>query len=255
MTKRKTESTAALHSWLEGKTAADFKIIEHRGGRLLWPVKLNRLRANGKFEQEDAYLQVLDPLEKLDALHESKQEFARLCKERDLDPRDEDCRGFWETLEAFGQLSYALREAKPSEPGVHARKHRLWALLQFKETGISERELANLLQQLDIFAKFEDPRIADLDVETVVKGAMAIADTGNLSPLVDIVGSEVDTFVIAMAKLLTSCLTHELSSQLPANSTKARSLSRNSGGSSAAKPGASPALSDAILASSDPSVA
>lgn len=248
-----TQQTAHVEDWLKGKTREDFAIIEHCGGRILWPVKLHRLRTTGKFDEEPAYLQVLDPIETMEA----KREALRVFAEQGFVKDDERTTDIWTELEMISQVAIALREPKPSADGIHYAKFSLDTLLQFKDTGISSREIASLHQQLTMFAKLEDPRLETIDRATVIKVAIAIAEVGNLSPLVAIAGSELDTCVIGMAAILTECLTHEFSLPSLASSNKERSPKKKSNTSSTAKPTSAPAASTSsdVMASSDPGAA
>jgi hypothetical protein len=244
-----SNQTAHVEEWLKGKSREDFAIIEHCG-RLFWPIKINKLRANGKFEQEPALLCVLDVAE----LMEAKRDARRVFEEQGFTRSDETL-DIWSELEVFAQVAIALREPKPSADGIPSAKYSLETLLECAKTGIPRREVMNLYRQLDAVAKLEDPCLDKLDVETIVRAAIAIADKGNLGPLVAIAGSEVDTCVIGMASLLTGYLTHEHLSPSPEKSTKVRSPSKKSSGSSVAKPTSSPdnSLPDVIV-SNDPGV-
>jgi hypothetical protein len=216
-------NTAFVEDWLKGKTAEDFAIIEHLGGRLLWPTKLQRLRADKKFHEEPACLQVLDPLDLLEATQNAMSIFS----ERGLDPKDERVQPLWAEIEVFAQVAIALREAKPGPDGNHAPKHSLGILLSVKETGIPRLQILNLHAQLHVFAKFEDPRLETLDTRTVIATAMAIAEVGNCSPLVAIAGSELDGYVIESARILRGSLLHESSASSQTSSTTERSRRKN----------------------------
>ena len=242
------KETTHVEEWLKGKGREDFEIIENCG-RILWPIKINRLRPNGSFDQEAAFLRVLDVSEVMEA----KRVARRVFEEQGF-VRGDDTLDIWAELEAFSHVAIALREPKPSSDGEHYAKYSLETLLECKQTGISRREVMNLYRQLGAVAKLEDPCLEKLDVETVVRAAIAIADKGNLDPLVAIAGSEMDTCVIGMASLLTGYLMQEPSSPSPASSTKERSRLKSSGGSSKVKPTASPgtSISSDVLASNDP---
>jgi hypothetical protein len=238
--------TAFVEEWLKGKTREDFALIEHCNGRLLWPVKINRLRKNGKFEEESAYLQVLDPVDVMDAT----QEAMRIFDERGFDKDDERVAAIWTELEMFARISVALRSVEKDSDGIYPNMHSLDMLLDVKTTGISRSEVENLNRRLDIVTKLQDPRLDDVDRATVIRVANAIAETGNLSPLVAIAGSELDTCVVGMASILIECLRHEFSSPSLENSKQGRSRSKNSPTSSTAKHTSAPAPStnDAMAA-------
>jgi hypothetical protein len=230
--------TNDVMDWLKGKTPEDFAIIEHCG-RLLWPIKLQRLKSDKKVSEEPAYLQVLDPLDLMDA----KQAAARLFDARKFDKDDERYKDMWAMLEMYAQVAIALRDNEANVDGTHYQKHSVDILLDSKATSISYAEVRRLHSMLDIFSKFEDPRLDQMTVEEVMELVYAIAKARNLSPLVGIAGSAVDTFVMSMADLLMRFHLLALSSQPPEKSNKEASPTSNSKRSSAAKPGKSSAPS------------
>jgi hypothetical protein len=241
--------TAFVEEWLKGKTRQDFELIEHDDGRILWPVKINRLRKGGQFEEEKAYLQVLDAGDLVDAKRAALNAFEEAGFKYD-DPRTAD---IWLQFEMISRISIALRDKTPDSTGVHPQRHSFDTLLRYKETGISLAEIESLNRRLDVVTQLQDPRLGEMDTATVVFAAGKVAEIGNLSPLAAIVGSEVDIFVIKVCALLIACLTPEQLSQLVENSIKGVSQSKKSSGSSKVKPSKSPAPSSSpILAANDP---
>ena len=239
---------AFVEEWIKGKTREDFTLTEHCKGRLLWPVKINRLRKTGKFDEEPAFLQVLDPLDVMEATREAM----RVFKEQGFDKDDERAAAIWTELEMFARMSIALRSTQKDADGIYPNMHSLDMLIDVKETGISRSEVESLSKRLDIVTKLQDPRLEDIDRATVVRVAVGIAETGNISPLVAIAGSEMDTCVVGMASILTECLQHQLSAQSPPNSSEGRSRSQKSSTSSTAKHTSVPdASTNDALASND----
>ncbi len=213
----------ALADWLKGKTYKDFEIIEHLGGRLLWPTSLFRLKADKQFHEEKVYLQVLDPIDIMEATVKAQQIFDA----RGLNAQDERHKPIWGEIEAYAQVSIAMRSSKAHADGNYPPLHNLEILLSAQLTGISRSQVLGLHGQLRVFEKFEDPRLEKLTTEQVVAANLAIAEVGNCSPLVPIVGSELDEFAISTACLLKRYLLHEQSSPSPTNSKTGRSRSKN----------------------------
>lgn len=218
-----TTGTAFVDEWLKGKSREDFNIIEHLGGRILWPVKIQRFKADKKFHEEPAYLHVLDTVDLLQATLDAEAEFVR----RGFDPKEERHAGLLAEVEAFAQVAIALREHKPHADGNHAPKHQLGILMSTQATGISKLQVLSLHGQLRVFEKFEDPRLESLSTDQVIAANMAMAEVGNVSPLVAIAGSEQDAFAISTAVILRKYLLHEHSSPSSTNSTTGRSRKKS----------------------------
>lgn len=236
-----------LDEWLKGKTREDFDLIEHCNGRLLWPVKIHKLRKNGKYEEEAAFLQVLDMIDGMDAT----QEAMRIFEERGFDKEDARVGDIWTELEMFARVSVALRSTIKDSDGIYPNMFSLDTLLDSKETGITPAAVALLHKQLDIVSKLQDPRLEDIDRATAVQAAMAIAETGNLSPLVYIAGSAQDTCVVVMSSILSECLRHEFSVHSLENSNKVRSPSKKQTTSSKVKPTSANAMSQSEASTSN----
>lgn len=221
-----------VEDWMRGKTAADFDCLEHAGGRLLWPIKLHRLRADKTWREEDAFLQTLDGLDRLEALRAAKQIFEERQMRHD-DPANAEA---WQEIMTYSYVALALREPKPNAAGIHPQRHALEHLLSARESGIARGEVHSLYSRLLLFETFEEPRLEELHPEEVVKLALAIAEVRNPSPLVATAGPALDTYVVSSAVLLRSYLLGEQSSPSPASSTPAASSQKNSRRSSKEKP-------------------
>jgi hypothetical protein len=208
-----------IEEWMKGKTPEDFEILEHAGGRLLWPVKLHRLTANKTWREEDAYLQTLDGLDRVEALKMARAFF----EERGLKHDDPANAEAWQEVLTHAYVALALREPKPNAAGIHGQRHTLDHLLSSKESGIQRSEVHSLHARMLLFETFEEARLEELPAEEVVAMAMAIAEVKNPSPLVATAGPALDTYVVSSAVLLTSYLLQERSSPSPGSSTQGRS--------------------------------
>lgn len=215
---------AFVTEWVAGKTPADFDIMEF-GGRVLWPDKIRRLKKSAgsapTFEEFPVLLQVPRFDEELMAAADAERILADRGIVRGKSDRYEQ---FLEQLEVFAKVARAIREPKPP----HAQWRSVDVLIATKETGIEVRELFGVWQRLEVYAKMQDARIAEIDEPLAVQMAYAITEARNLSPLVAIAGAEVDSFVISMASTLVRCLTDRSYSPSLATSTRARSRKSSS---------------------------
>lgn len=211
--------------WLKGKKARDFDVLEHLGGRLLWPVMLQRRRAGPDrkpiWTEEPAYLQTLDPMDQLKAVEIA----TRLFDERGLKIADPRHAAAWAEVEMASHVALGLREAvdatgKPYPPGVvHPQKADLQTLLEQKQSGISGREIARLYELMQTFGGFEGAKLEKVDKELAIKIALAIAEVGNLSPLVAIAGQGQDSCVVYSMQILSSYLRPKSFDPLPESLT------------------------------------
>jgi hypothetical protein len=205
-----------VSEWIKGKTAADFDLIEY-GGRMLWPDKLHRLKPGGKFEEIPICVQVPRFDEELVAMAQAEA----MLTEKGLDRKDHE--STFETLEQLAKVAVAIREPKPP----HAQFQTLDVLISSKDTGIETRELFAVWQRIELYQKLHDARLSDIDEPTAIALAHAINEVRNISPLVAIVGLDVDSCVVSMAATLVRCLTDRSYSPSLASSTPARSRKRS----------------------------
>lgn len=201
--------------WLKGKTARDFDVLEHLD-RIYWPVKLHRRRAGPDkkviWSEEPALLRVLDTADKIKATQIATVHFDAAGL-KIADPRHQ---AIWAEIEMHAHVSIALREATDARTGKpyldseepHP-KATLELLLQHKATGIGASEVARLYELLQTFDGFEGAKLERVDKELAIRIAMAIAEAGNLSPLVAIAGRGQDSCVVYIARTLCSFLRPE----------------------------------------------
>mgnify|MGYP001591989626 FL=1 len=218
---------AFVEEWLAGKRPEDFDVIEHLGGRLLWPVKIQRLRSGLENKQswteESAYLQALDCSDLIEAVREA----TRIFDERGFSKDDPRHQALWAEIEMHAHVARALREAAdpsghPYGAGmVHPQKCALEILLSHKASGITRAEVARLYEQLQLFSRFEDARLEQVNKEQAIQVALAIASVRNCSPLVPIAGSAQDTCIVYICDLLSSYLLPKSSSPSPESSPTA----------------------------------
>ena len=208
--------------WIKGKRPEDFDVIESSDGAILWPTKLHRF-GKGGWKEEPVVLQTLDGK----MLIEAKAKALAHFEASGFKAEDGRVQDVWNELEIYSHVALAMREPKARESGVYPQKHTMEQLLDRKASGVSRAEVFNLHQQLQIFARWEDPRLEDIDTETAIAIATAIAEVRSPSPLAAIAGPAQDTCVVFIATTLCSYLRGERSAPSPASSTPDRSRSKS----------------------------
>lgn len=178
--------------WLKGKTAADFDLIE-QGGRIYFPDVIYRLRKSGAFEEVPVAVCVPRPHEKAIARIQAIKLAAtwKIDREKDAD--------HFETLDTFAVLSQAIRTREPPHGQFQTIE---WLLSTKEDEGFDERSLWAIWERVKAYGEIMDPRITEPNTEEVIAAAVAIDRVRNLSPLVAIAGSAVDSFVVEMAAIL-----------------------------------------------------
>jgi hypothetical protein len=177
--------------WLKGKTIEDLNIAE-QGGRLLFEDRIVGFGPGAKRVETPIRVRVPRGPEIIEGRREAKV----LFKKKGLD-LVEDAATFDE-LETVCILARAIRSAEaPFEQ---------FALAEVLYSGFETKSLYDVWERMQTYQKLMDPRITDAKEEDVLAAAMGIAKVRNLSPLAAIAGSDLDTFVICMAVLLTRYL-------------------------------------------------
>jgi hypothetical protein len=199
-----------LHEWLEGKTVEDLALIEH-GGRMLFPDKIRRVKADGKFEDVKVLVRVPRTVELMDARRDAR----KFCKDRNIDPKEDA--DLFEQLDQMAVLARALRD--PNSPQDQFQPLE-FLLSNEPGKGFDTESLVDVWRRLEIYRKMIDPAVTKVSEDDVVRAAFAVARVQNLSPLVGIAGQELDSSIITMASMLASCLTQLQSS--PSGETGSR---------------------------------
>lgn len=191
-----SDDSKPAREWLKGKTAADFDLIE-QGGRIYFPDVVYRLRKGGKFEEVPVAVCVPRPYEKAMA----RLRAIKLAADWKID-REKDADHF-ETLDTFSVLSQAIRTREPPHGQFQPVE---WLLSTKEDEGFDERSLWAIWERVKAYGEIMDPRITEPNTEEVIAAAVAIDRVRNLSPLVAIAGSAVDSFVVEMATILCGYL-------------------------------------------------
>lgn len=196
-----------LHEWLEGKTVEDLALIEH-GGRMLFPDKIRRVTAAGKFEDVRVLVRVPRTVEIMDARRDAR----KFCKDKGLDPQEDA--DLFEQLDQMAVLARALRD--PNSPQDQFQPLE-FLLSNEPGKGFDTESLVDVWRRLEIYRKMIDPAVTRVSEDDVVRAAYAIDKVQNLSPLVGIAGNELDSSIITMASMLSRCLTQLQSLRSGAN--------------------------------------
>lgn len=211
-------SKAFIDEWIRGKTADDFELAEHKNGRILWPSKLMRLQKDRTWKEVPIYVQVPEPSDDYEALADAK----RIAREQNIDRKEDP--DDWNSLLELCKVARAIREPKPGADGVHAQLQTVDVYLNpsvGSGTGISTKELFRIAEQVNFFAKLEDPRLQEVDERTAIAMALTINEVRSLSPLVGIAGSGLDSFVLSICVTLSRYLLNEHSQPSAGTSTAA----------------------------------
>jgi hypothetical protein len=199
-----------MHEWLKGKKVEDLAIIEH-GGRVLFKDAVKRIRSDGSFEEIEIRVRVLRDIEKMKARKEAREIFAK----QKLDPKEDA--DLFEQLDTMAQLARAMR----SKDAPHDQFQPLEYLLSDKPgEGFDSESLIDVWRHLEIYSKMVNPAVTVVTEDDVIRSARAVSEVQNLSPLVGIAGTELDSYVITMASLLVSSLTQLQSLRSQMNSSR-----------------------------------
>ena len=198
------QQSQTVHEWLKGKTIEDLDVVEN-GSRLLFADSIKRRGPKGQLIEEAVRVQVPRLPDQVRARHEAKAlaDKSKVDREKDAD--------LFEEFETLAILSLCIREK--DEPHCQAyTAEQLW-------TNYDVPSLYDVWHRIQTYRGMIDPRLSEPDIQDVVVAAMGIARVKNLSPLAAIAGSDLDSFVIGMASLLTSYLMQQRSASSPETST------------------------------------
>ncbi|MFZ2587548.1 MAG: hypothetical protein WAZ18_05480 [Alphaproteobacteria bacterium] len=214
--------SSAVAKWFEGKGLDELAVIEH-GGKVLYPETLKR-RVVKTGQHEEVAVLVMVPgtrervVSRVDAVRWACQLLGKDAPERHTIAEVESRIGevYWQHIDNVCLLSHCVFEAGATPP-------RRYALPEVLDGLHPSGALYDLLERLDWWATQEDPRVqeAQLDEETVLEVAAAIARREHTGPLLAIDGRARERCITTMARLLVTSRTPKSSSPSPATSTPA----------------------------------
>lgn len=199
---------------LIGKSWGDLEVLEV-AGRLMFPDKIYRRKAGGKFDEVPVLIQV----PRLPELTKARVEARKIAQEEGLDLKlDRNLFDDWETICI---LSYALRNPKPD--------HERWE--PFPKSLAEKYDRETLTQ---VWAKIENLRhVIDPAPDKITANEMfalisAIAKERNLGPLHVYGAGAQNSCIVFMADQLMSLLESKSSSEQSEPSTQESSPSSDS---------------------------
>lgn len=187
-----SEQSQTVHEWLQGKTIEDLDVVEN-SNRLLFADTIKRKGPKGQLIEEQVRVRV----PRMDDQVKARIEAVDMARKFKID-RDKDA-DLFEEFETIAMLSRCIRE----KDDPHGQAYTFDQLY----TGYDANSLYDIWNRIQHYNKMTDPRLSDPDIQDVVVAAMGIAKKKNLSPLIGIAGSDLDSFVISMASLLATYLT------------------------------------------------
>lgn len=201
---KKQDPRQSIREWLDGKSIEDLDVVEN-GNRLLFSDSIKRIGPKGTLIEEPVRLQVPRQVETMKARIEAIALAAKykIDREKETDLFDE--------LNMVCELSYAVREAEAPYGQKYLPEQYLGAY--------DYVSLFDLYHRIKVYRNMIDPRLSEPKVEDVIDAACKIAEMRNVSPLAAIAGSDLDSSIITMARLLVNCMTQLSTQQSPETST------------------------------------
>jgi hypothetical protein len=201
----------SVEAWFYGKSPADLQLVE-AGGRTYYPdtIKRRSVVNPDHLDETPVLFRVPSSIEtararvaamKLAAKIVGVDRFATLREAQDaIGP------ALFDDFENASILSECLfvRDSAEAAP-------RQWMLLEFLIETVPRASISEAWEKLNFYLEAEDPRVAALDVDTMIALATTIAARG-VSPLVAMAGPVRNAFVRSMAARLASCPTCSSSS-------------------------------------------
>lgn len=199
-----TPSTNAAR-WFEGKSLEDLEQLE-LGGRHYYPETLKRrVVKQGQEESIPVLVRIPNTAEKAQARVAALTWAGQLLgKQAPPELTIDGVRArlgavYWEHIDNVCLLSRCVFELAPP--------HRRYALPEILDAHHPPSSLYDLLERLDWWATQEDPRIGEIDEETVLEVAAAIARKGHTGPLLAIAGLGRESCIVSMARQLVTSRT------------------------------------------------
>ena len=182
----------AFHRWIEGAAFEEMQALEFEG-RLYFPETLKRRNAKGQLVEVAIMLRVPRQEERAKARVDAR----KWCEKLGLDPEKNP-----DHADSFDTLCLCARAIRDVEP-PHAQHMMAHDLVGAYDTKV----LLDVWDRLNFYDRLIDPRPEELDDATFEKLVHAVRKAGNLRPLAAIAGSAQDSFVLRMARDLSSSLT------------------------------------------------
>lgn len=195
-----TDESGPVFEQLLGKSWGDLEVLEH-DGRLLFPEKIYKRNARGKFDGQDVLLRV--PREP--DLRWARVEARRMALDHepplDLD-RDRD---LVDNLESMCLLSRCMRD--PKDPKVEFDPFP-----SHLESSWDKESLLQLYEKLDRLTQVIDPRPEEITEEQMIALAAAIVKERHILPLAVFGPAAQNTCIVYMAERLLISLASKSSS-------------------------------------------
>jgi hypothetical protein len=208
----------SVEAWFGGKSPEDLAFVE-AGGRTYYPDTIKRRRASkpDDLDETPVFFRVPSAIEtararvvamRLVAKVVGVEKFATLREAQDaIGP------ALFDDFENAAILSESLfvKDSQTSDP-------RQWMLLESMLEIVPRASISEAWEKLNFYLEAEDPRVAALDVDTMIALATTIAAKG-ASPLAAMAGPVRNACVRFMAARLVSCPTCSSSSPSAETST------------------------------------
>lgn len=201
-----------LPSWFEGKTIADLNAVE-LGGVVYIPDQLRRVNAKGEIETEDVMVKVPSEQDRAQARVDAIYHVGELRKWPT--PKHtwtvEQCQQaigaeVFENLDTAAIVARSLYERKQID-GKYPPAYMLAILI----SSWPPASWFDMFERLNVYSNLFNPRVADIDEDTLWRVMAQIARVQNVSPFGVMRGDLQSAFIVRMA---SECLRLRRSSSL-----------------------------------------
>ena len=212
----------SIARWWRDKTPEQIASIASYDGRILWPETVRKRLAGGGIAETPCYLQMPEPIEKMQAVVATNMEVAKVYKITDPArlplSREEAVRMIgeveWGELHSSILMAFCIVEAKPIEGREDgARRLMFQPSTIIREIGLSGAY--NMYKRVELYRALEDVRINEITPEMLDDIITKLARCMSLAPLYDFSGAVQAAVVVSMAVEIIRLRASSSSSDLP----------------------------------------